>query len=101
MVPEFKTLGLRLKENEVGIVQTTFGYHVMLRVPPDPLQSNDILARKIDPATDMVHVQHVLIGWKGVDRDPRAQTRTKDEADKLAKDTLAKVKKKPARTCRS
>src|SRR5689334_9563457 len=39
-VPEFKTLALRLKEKEVGIVKTAFGYHVMERVappPPDPL----------------------------------------------------------------
>lgn len=95
MVPEFKNLGLRLKEGEIGIVKTTFGYHVMERVPPDPLQSNDILARTIDPkdADAVVHVQHVLIGWKGVGRDPRAATRTKDEADKMAKDVLARIKK--------
>ena len=91
-VPEFKALGLRLKENEVGIVKTSFGYHVMVRVPPDPLQSADILARPIEPGTDVVHVQHVLIGWKGVGRDPRAAERTKADADKIATDTLAKIK---------
>lgn len=91
-VPEFKAMGIRLKENEVGIVKTTFGYHVMLRVPPDPLQSNDILARTVEPGTESVWVQHVLIGWKGIGRDPRAMTRTKADADKLAADTLAKIK---------
>jgi parvulin-like peptidyl-prolyl isomerase len=92
-VPEFKNLGLRLNVGEVGIVQTSFGYHVMMRVPPDPLQSNDILARPLDPATTTVQVQHVLIGWKALPgrSDPRAQARTKADADKLAKEILAKV----------
>lgn len=93
-VPEFKNLGLRLNVNEVGIVKTSFGYHVMMRVPPDPLQSNDILARAIDPATTTVQVLHVLIGWKDLQgrSDPRAQARTKADADKLAGEILAKVK---------
>ncbi|MBK9035820.1 MAG: peptidylprolyl isomerase [Myxococcales bacterium] len=98
-VPEFKKLGLRLEVKEVGIVKTQFGYHVMERIappPPDPLESADILAR---PAgTETVIVQHVLIGWKDVPMakqrplDPRAQNRTKEEADKIAQDVLAKVK---------
>jgi hypothetical protein len=32
-VPEFKALALRLRESEVGIVKTKFGYHVIVRVP--------------------------------------------------------------------
>ena len=93
-VPEFKDLGIRLNVNEVGIVQTSFGYHVMLRVPPDPLQSNDILARTVEPGLTTVQVQHVLIGWKDLQgsHDPRAKERTKADADKLAADVLAKVK---------
>jgi parvulin-like peptidyl-prolyl isomerase len=101
-VPEFKTLALRLKEKEIGIVKTQFGYHVMERVvpppppPPDPLESADILARPAQPGS--VKVQHVLIGWKdapalrGGRGDPRALGRTKEDADKLAKDVLDKVR---------
>jgi parvulin-like peptidyl-prolyl isomerase len=102
-VPEFKTLALRLKEKEVGIVKTSFGYHVMERVappPPDPLESNDILARK--PEAGPVKVQHVLIGWKDTPAaksgrgDPRAMKRDKAEADKVAKDVLDKARAKGA-----
>ena len=96
-VPEFKKLALRLKEKEVGIVKTTFGYHVIERVPPpapDPLESADILARQ--PEMGTVQVQHVLIGWKDVPaakrgQDPRAKDRTKEQADKIAQDVLAKA----------
>jgi parvulin-like peptidyl-prolyl isomerase len=93
-VPEFKKLALRLKVKEIGIVKTDFGYHVMERVPPDPpdpVESADILARQ--PEAGPVHIQHVMIGWKGRQSpDPRAQKRTKAEADKLAKETLDKVR---------
>lgn len=98
-VPEFKNLGLRLEPREVGIVKTRFGYHVIERLappPPDPLESADILAR---PAgTETVIVQHVLVGWKDVPAgkqrplDPRAQARTKADADKLAQEILAKAR---------
>jgi parvulin-like peptidyl-prolyl isomerase len=99
-VPEFKDLSLRLKEKEVGIVRTNFGYHVIERVPPppaDPLESADILARPANK--EQVLVRHVLIGWKDVPMakrrpvDPRAEKRTKADADKLAAEVLAKVKK--------
>ena len=91
-VPEFKQLALRLMLNEVGIVKTNYGYHVIKRVPPpppDPLESADILARPAEPGP--VSVQHVLIGWKGAPA-ARTATRTKEEADKLASDILAKAK---------
>lgn len=100
-VPEFKTLALRLKEKEVGIVKTSFGYHVMERVPPpppDPLESADILARP--PEAGTVQVQNVLIGWKDSPAaragrgDKRAMERTKADADKLAKEVLDKVRAK-------
>jgi parvulin-like peptidyl-prolyl isomerase len=99
-VPEFKALAIHLKEKEVGIVKTKFGYHVMERVPPpplDPLESADILER--EPAKGTVHVQHVLIGWKDAPAaksgrgDPRAKDRTKEQADKMAQDILARVQK--------
>jgi parvulin-like peptidyl-prolyl isomerase len=96
-VPEFKALALRLKEKEVGIVKTKYGYHVMERVAPppaDPLESADILARP--SGTGTAHVQHVLVSWKDApaasrSTDPRAQ-RSKEEADKLAQEILAKVR---------
>ena len=98
-VPGFKDMGLRLKLNEVGIVKTDFGYHVMMRVappPPDPLESADILARPPSPST--VYIQHVLIGWKDTLAqkqgmgDPRAKDRTKADADKIATEVLGKAR---------
>lgn len=91
-VPEFKQLALRLMLNEVGIVKTNYGYHVIKRVPPpppDPLESADILARNAEPGP--VSVQHVLIGWKGAPA-ARTATRTKEEADKVAKEVLEKAR---------
>lgn len=100
-VPEFKNLAVRLKEKEVGIVKTSFGYHVMIRVsppPPDPLESADVLARPSEPGP--VHIQHLLIGWKDTlmsrsgRGDPRALARSKADADKLAKEVLGKARGK-------
>jgi hypothetical protein len=94
-VPEFKNLGLRLQLGEVGIVTTRFGYHVMIRVTPppvDPLESADILARPIGAGP--VDVQHILIGWEGLDptKDAIGKQRTKAEADALVTELLAKVR---------
>lgn len=94
-VPEFKNLALRLKLAEVGVVKTTFGYHVMIRVtppPPDPLESADILARPATPGPN--DVQHILLGWHGLERttDARAEARTKADADTLAAELLGKVR---------
>jgi parvulin-like peptidyl-prolyl isomerase len=93
----FINLALRLKEQEAGIVATDFGYHVMLRIPkplPDPLESADILKR--DEETPPVYYQHIIIGWdqRPANTDPRARGRTKDAADALVKDLLAKVRAK-------
>ncbi len=99
LMPEFKNLALRLALDEVGIVKTGYGYHVMQRVPPpplDPLESADILARPAGTAA--IQVQHILIGWKDAPAnqqqapDPRAAERTKEAADKLATEVLAKVR---------
>ncbi len=93
-VPEFKNLSLRLKMDEVGIVKTMFGYHVIQRVPPpppDPLESKDILARTSDPGTS--YVQHLMIGWKGAP-GARGATRSKEDADKLVKEITDKLKAK-------
>ncbi len=98
-VPEFKNLALRLKEKEVGIVKSRFGYHVIERVlppPPDPLESADVLARS--PETGPVFVQQVLIGWKDTmlaksgQGDKRASDRTKADADKLVKEVADKAR---------
>lgn len=93
-VPEFKNLALRLKIKEAGIVKTAFGYHVIERIappPPDPLESKDILDRK---PGDTATVQRILISWNDANKtnDPRAKDRTKEQADKLATDVLAKAK---------
>ena len=97
-VPELKQLAMRLKDKEVGIVKTTFGYHVIERVAPptlDPLESADILSR---PARDgEATIQHVMIGWKDAPgskqvNDPRAMKRTKADADKAASDVFTKAK---------
>jgi parvulin-like peptidyl-prolyl isomerase len=95
MVPMFKTLALRLEIGEVGIVATKYGYHVMERVappPPDPLESADILARPA--AAGPVEVQHIMIGWAGIDptKDAIGKQRTKAEADALVTELLTKVR---------
>ena len=100
-VPEFKNLALRLKEKEVGIVKSMFGYHVIERVPPpppDPLESADILARPADAGTGVVYLQQVVISWKDTmlakspQGDPRAKDRTKADADKLVKEVMDKAR---------
>lgn len=102
-VPEFKNLSLRLKEKEVGVVRTNFGYHVIERIvpppppPPDPLESVEILNRPANPGQALV--RHVLLAWKDAPIskrrpvDPRAAKRTKEETDKLAVSLLERVKK--------
>lgn len=93
--PPFLQLALRLKEREAGIVKTDFGYHVMIRVPKpvaDPLESADLLKREEE--TPPVHFRHIIVGWdqRPANPDPRAKARTKEAADALAKELLAKVR---------
>ncbi|HTR51816.1 MAG TPA: peptidylprolyl isomerase [Kofleriaceae bacterium] len=91
-VPEFKNLALRLKENEIGIVKTAFGYHVMERVPappPDPMESAAILARPEEAGP--AYIQYLVIGWKDAPQAIRGVSRSKADADKLAKDTVDKA----------
>ena len=60
-----------------------------------PVESKDILAR--EPVTEKAKVKHVLVGWKelapayGGGMAEKAKTRTKDEADKLAREILKKA----------
>jgi len=91
-VPEFKNLALRLKEKEIGVVKTAFGYHVMERVaapPPDPMESAAILARPAEEGP--AYIQYLVVGWKDAPQAIRGVTRSKAEADKLAKDTVDKA----------
>jgi hypothetical protein len=96
-VPEFKALALHLKEKEVGIVKTRFGYHVMERVlppPPDALESADILKRV--PVTQKARVKHILLGWKdnnGGGDDARGKARDRAALEKLVKETIGKLQK--------
>ncbi|MFN0250098.1 MAG: peptidylprolyl isomerase [Kofleriaceae bacterium] len=94
MVEPFKNLSLRLKENEVGVVKSPFGFHVIKRVPPPPpdsLESADILKR--EPTTKSAKVKHILLGWKEVHADDeRGKKRERPALEKLVKDTVAKLK---------
>jgi parvulin-like peptidyl-prolyl isomerase len=95
MVEPFKKLSLRLHENEIGVVKSPFGYHVIKRLPPpppDPLDSTDILKR--EPVTQKAKVKHILLGWTDAHTtDPRGTKRTRAQLEKLVKDTVAKLKK--------
>ncbi|MGE0397108.1 MAG: peptidylprolyl isomerase [Kofleriaceae bacterium] len=97
MVEPFKNLSLRLKENEVGVVKSPFGFHIIKRVPPPPpdsLESADILKR--EPTTQSAKVKHILLGWKDVHADDeRGKTRERPALEKLVKDTVAKLKADP------
>jgi parvulin-like peptidyl-prolyl isomerase len=94
MVEPFKNLSLRLKENEIGIVRSPFGFHIIKRVPPPPpdsLESADILKR--EPVTKSAKVKHILLGWKEVHaEDERGKNRDRPALEKLVKDTVAKLK---------
>jgi parvulin-like peptidyl-prolyl isomerase len=62
--------------------------------PPDPLESTDTLKREEE--TPPIYYQHIAIGWdqRPANTDPRARARTKEAADALAKELLAKVRGK-------
>ena len=55
-----------------------------------PVVSQDILLR--EPIANTAQVKHILIGWKGTDQDPRADKRTKAEAEGVVKGLLAQIK---------
>lgn len=92
-LPEpFKDLSLRLDVNEVGVVKSPAGWHVIKRVQPapDPLESADILARA--PVTDKAKVKHILLGWTEVHADdPRGKARSRADLEKLVKATVDKL----------
>lgn len=99
MVPPFKNMAMRLKLDEIGVVASPFGYHIMKRVappPPDAAESADILART--EVAPKAKVQHVLISFKEKaeiyagrgGQDPRAAARSQDDARKLVADIAKK-----------
>ncbi len=99
MVPPFKNLAMRLKLDEIGVVASPFGYHIMKRVsppPPDAVESADILART--EVAPKAKVQHVLISFKEKaeiyagrgGQDPRAAARTQADARKLVTELAKK-----------
>jgi parvulin-like peptidyl-prolyl isomerase len=98
MVPSFKDLSLRLNMDEVGMVVSGFGWHVIKRVPPPPppppdsLDSVEILKRT--PVTQKAKVKHVLLGWAEVNAgDERGKKRTRAELEALVKKTMARLTK--------
>ncbi len=52
--------------------------------------SGDILAR--EPVSNTAQIKHILIGWKGTDQDPRADKRSKAEAEGVVKGLMAQIK---------
>ena len=61
------------------------------------IQSNDIMAR--DARANRTHVKHILIGWKDLEGrsiDARAKMRSRQDADTLAQDLLARLQKDEA-----
>jgi parvulin-like peptidyl-prolyl isomerase len=95
---------LRLKLDEVGLVKSPLGWHVVKRVKappppppppppkPDPLDSTEILKRA--PQSAAVKVKHVLLGWTDAHaEDPRGTKRDRATLEKLVKDTVAKLVK--------
>jgi parvulin-like peptidyl-prolyl isomerase len=92
----FKKLVLRLKVDEVGVVKSPLGWHIVKRVPPpppDPLESAAILKR--EPQTQSAKVKHILLGWTAVHApgDAKGEKRDRATLDKLVKDTVAKLAK--------
>jgi parvulin-like peptidyl-prolyl isomerase len=92
----FKKLVLRLKVDEVGVVKSPLGWHIVKRVappPPDPLESAAILKR--EPQTESAKVKHILLGWTGAHPpdDEKGAKRDRATLDKLVKDTVAKLTK--------
>jgi len=54
--------------------------------------SGDILAR--EPVANLAQVKHILISWKDIESasDPRAQKRTKQEAETLVRSLVTQLK---------
>jgi foldase protein PrsA len=61
-----------------------------------PVVSADIMAR--EPLTNLAHVKHILISWKDLSEtygghlDPRAEKRTKADAEAVVRELVTKIK---------
>ncbi|MBI5610594.1 MAG: peptidylprolyl isomerase [Deltaproteobacteria bacterium] len=111
-VPEFTAMALSLGVNQVDIVKTRFGFHVMKRVPfdfvapdkplvavmkdPCPAEGEDQAAcpSKQETKPTEVEVTHILIAYQGAMRS--TATRTKEEAEKTAIQLCHDARKKGA-----
>ena len=61
-----------------------------LEPPMSPVVSKEILKR--EPVANRAEVKHILIGWGDNARDPRAQKRTKADAEKLVTELVGQIK---------
>ena len=61
-----------------------------LEPPMSPVVSKDILKR--EPVANTAEVKHILISWNENPRDPRAQKRTKQDAEQLISNLVAQLK---------
>ena len=61
-----------------------------LEPPMSPVVSKEILQR--EPVTNSAEVKHILIGWNANPRDPRAEKRTKADAEKLVSEIVNQIK---------
>jgi parvulin-like peptidyl-prolyl isomerase len=99
-VEPFKRLSLRLKPGEAAMIRSGFGWHVIKRVAPpplDPLESKATLRR--EPVTDHARVKHILLSYDHLTRDgqdPRGTTRTRAKLEALVKKTVAALNRKVA-----
>lgn len=64
---------------------------------PDPVaQSSDVISTDIlnrEPVANTAQVKHILISWKDHEsHDPRAEKRTKQEAEALVKSLMTQIK---------
>lgn len=64
---------------------------------PDPVaQSSDVISADIlarEPVANNSQVKHILISWKEMDaKDPRAQDRTKEQAEGIVKSLITQIK---------
>ncbi len=110
-VPEFTKMATSLGINQIDIVETRFGYHVMKRVPfdfvppvkplipvmtdkcPGPGEEASACPSTQSPAPTMTKVSHILLGYAG-SLPGKDEKRTKEEAKALAIKLCHEARKK-------
>lgn len=80
MIPEFEDALNKTKIGEIypQLVETKFGFHIMKRQPIED-----------------IHIGHILLSYQGAMKADPSQQRTKEEAQKLAKELREKIAKNP------